>query len=110
GVARKKVRAEQAPGRKIRHALRGRLESQRDREVRVVLGLERARDPLLERATKRVSSSMLHVADPRGDDLAHATGGDEMLEADVRDRPHQRQVASLLPDQLVGRSERDETL
>src|SRR5262249_45244149 len=97
-------------GREVGHTERGGLQRQRDGEVRVVLDLERPRDPLLERPAEAVARAVLDVADPGRHHPAGAAGRDELVEADVGDGADEREVAAALADQLVGGGEGNEAL
>ena len=109
-VPGEEIRAEQAPRRQIGDPEGRPLQGEGDREVRVILDRERARNASLERPTEGVGGTVLNVADPGGHDVADTAGGDQLIEADVGDRPDEGQVAAALSDQLVGGGERDEAL
>ena len=65
---------------------------------------------LLVGAPKAIARPARHIPDPCRDHLRNRAGGDQLVECHVGDRPDQRQVAPLLPDDFVNRGERDSGL
>ena len=76
--------------------------------VRVLLELERPRPAVLDRVAQPVQRADAGVAAPREDELRRAAGADQLVVDDVGRHPHERQLAPLLPDQLVPRGVRDQ--
>ena len=104
------VAAEERPRRQVRHVPRRGPERHRDREVGVVVDLDRPRDPLLGGAPVAVAKPFGNVAHPGGGDTAHAAGADELVEQGVRDGSDELEVLAALPDQLVSGGKWDERL
>ena len=97
--------AAQHAEREVRRA--GRVRGRHAR-VRVLLELERRRPAVLDRVAEPVQRADAGVAAPREDELARAAHPDQLVVDDVRRHPDERQVAPLLPDQLVARGVRDQ--
>ena len=90
-----------------RHRITAGHELLRDGEVTVIAHLDAARDPLLHRTAVRMRESGRDVADPRRGDAPNASGPDELIERDIRDRTDELELAPALADQLMGERERD---
>jgi len=106
-VRARDVAAEKCACREVWRAEGSSEQRLRDREVRVVIDLDAARDALFHRAPVRVGESSGHVADPRRRNAPDATGADELIERDVRDRSDEMEVLPTLADHLMRESERD---
>src|SRR5215212_5856766 len=74
----------------------------------MLLELERLRPAVLDGIAKAVQRADARVAAPRENELARAAHPDQLVVDEIRRHAHERELAPLLPDQLVPRGVRDQ--
>ena len=76
--------------------------------VAVLLQRQRPRPAVLHRVPEAVQRADARIPAPREHEPRRAAGADQLIVDDVRRHPHERQVATLLPNHLVARGERNQ--
>src|SRR4029077_13133746 len=104
-IGAKDVAAQQRARRETRHVPGGGPQRERDREVGMVVNLERSRHLLLAGPSVAVAEPFGDVADPRRRDLPDAARPDQLVEESVRYRTDELEVATPLADDLVSGGE-----
>ena len=78
------------------------------RAVTELLERQRTRPAVLHRVPQAVQRSDARIAAPREHEPRGAAGADQLIVDDVGRHPHESQAATLLPDHLVARGERNQ--
>src|SRR6185312_9003383 len=110
GVVAGDVAAEQRAHGDVGDTERAGQQGEADTVVAVIHDLDGMGLSLLGGAAVVVAQALADVADPGGDDTAHAAGADQLVEEDVGDRADQREVAAALADDLVAGGEGNQRL
>jgi hypothetical protein len=83
------------------------MQRERHREIRVIHDFDFSRNRVFHCPAKTVSHAGRNISHPRGHHARDASRTNHLIEQNVRDRTHDREIATPLPYQLVPRCERD---
>jgi hypothetical protein len=108
GLTAGQIGAEVAAEERRRHVRRAGRVGVGHRRVAVLLELDRARPPVLDRVAQPVQRADARVAAPREDEALHEAGPDQLVVEQIRRHPDQRQLADPLADDLVAGRKRDQ--